>query len=147
MIGSLINRLFKAVMNSDSEDDTTSSSKKITRIRSGDGPQSFIISIGDWGTIKNEDGQVMCMVNDIVNTSRKSQLEVIKVDIARKQTDPHSITKSLILVDKWYKEQSCNSSKIEIAKQAYRVYIENKDLVFPTTGKTVIESETVKVSS
>ena len=147
MIGSLINRLFKAVMNSDSEDDTTSSSKKITRIRSGYGPQSFIISIGDWGTIKNEDGQVMCMVNDIVNTSRKSQLEVIKVDIARKQTDPHSITKSLILVDKWYKEQSCNSSKIEIAKQAYRVYIENKDLVFPTTGKTVIESETVKVSS
>ena len=87
----------------------------------------------------------MCIVNDISITSRKTFLMVTKIEMPKKQTDSHTITKSTILIDKWYRQQSCNLMKIEQAKKVLHVYDANKDTVFPTTGKSVIDSETVKV--
>ena len=153
MIRYLFSNFYASIMNDTSMEvpNVETSGKK--SILSGEGPHSFLISVGDWGTIKNEDGSVMCIVNDIINTSKKTLLFVIKIDPAKKQTAPHTVTKSMIQLtksmiqlDKWYRQQTCNLAKIEIAKKVYDVYADNLQLVFPSTGKTMKDSETVKVN-
>ena len=102
MIRLLFSNLFNSspAMNVDNEQGAEIEIEQSKSISSGSGPHSFLITVGDWGTIKNEDGSIMCMVKDIINTARKNLLSVIKFDLSKKQTDPHTVTKTMIQLDK-----------------------------------------------